>query len=65
METCPQCGGYQTSKINPPQGSSDYFLVSIDRNSSSVNPTSGMPLQAYGCLNCKGVWFKNSDLRQS
>lgn len=63
MNKCPQCSGYRTSKIDAPEGTSDFFIGSVDRgDENSINPVAGMPIQAYGCIDCKGVWFKNKDI---
>lgn len=65
MNKCPQCGGYNVAKIDPPAGSDKYFAPSIDTKSNSINIGNGIPLDAYGCMDCKAVYFKSSALRRN
>lgn len=60
MDKCPHCDSRNVGKINPPSGSNQVLLTGYNSNTNTVNPTSGIPVEAYGCRNCKSVILKSN-----
>lgn len=63
---CPTCNS-QHMELVPPAAGTTYVLTCAN---TTVNPpdflaTTGLPLELYGCVECKTVIFKCESLRRS
>ncbi len=59
MNKCPHCDSSSFSEIEQPAGYNRSLLVAYNSNTNEVNPTSGIPVKAYGCRSCKSVVLKS------
>ncbi len=65
FDKCPYCGSKLFSKIGTDNPNVKYVLTTVDlsKNPPSFNPTNGMPVDAYGCANCKAVILRNESIK--
>ena len=56
---CPVCNT-KMSYVKPVEGFTHFFLCSRNESTQEIDPTKGLPVQAYGCTNC-GTIILHSD----
>lgn len=64
MEKCPQCGSAEIAKLRPPQGYANIFLPEYELSKNVVDLTNGLVVETYGCVLCKGMFYKDSNLNK-
>lgn len=65
MNKCPHCGSYETAAITPPPGSDKYFLSAYNSAENTIDAGKGLPVDVYGCVSCKAIFFKNENLERA
>ncbi|MBG9550025.1 hypothetical protein [Cytobacillus firmus] len=63
---CSNCGSSNFDFVSPSTGTS-YVLTTVDqtKNPPAFNPTSGLPVAVFGCLDCGVLTFHVESLRRS
>lgn len=59
---CPYCGSNQFSKLDTGNPNIKYVLTQVDVSSNTFLATQGMPVDVFGCGNCKGIVLANQNL---
>lgn len=59
---CPYCNSDKLAPIVHSNPNTKYFLTEVDVNTKSINPMQGIPVDAYGCADCKAVILKCPNL---
>lgn len=64
MMKCPFCGKNTIGKIPPIEGSTGFFLGSVNANTNppSVNPAAGIDVNLSGCASCGTIFVHNQKL---
>ncbi len=62
MNKCPQCSSANTAEIQVPAGYDQLLLAAYNSKSNEVNPGTGIPVNAWGCKDCKAVFLKSPKL---
>jgi len=63
---CPFCSGPNIGKVTPPVGTTSYILTTVDTTQTppAFNPTSGLPVDLYGCSDCKCIYLRCESLKK-
>lgn len=59
---CPYCGSLHFGKIETGSPNVKYVLTQVDLSSNAFLATSGLPVDAYGCSDCKKVILSSDSL---
>ena len=62
MFKCPQCGNQGALPLMPTDGTTHYFLPSINVETKELKLDTGLPGKAYGCVSCQAVFFKSDSI---
>ncbi len=62
INKCPYCGSNKFGKIETGKDNVKYVLTQIDLPSNSFLATCGLPVDAYGCEDCKGIMLMHDQL---
>lgn len=61
MNKCPYCGSELFTKVNNIDGGDSFVMMQVSKNALDVKNL--MPIQLYGCCDCKGVQIKCDSLK--
>ena len=59
---CPYCGSENFTQIVHNNPNTKYILTEIDVDTKAINPMRGIPLDAFGCSDCKAIVLKCPNL---
>lgn len=61
---CPFCGKNTIGNIPPIEGSTGFFLGSVNANTNppAINPAAGIPVNLSGCASCGAIFLHSEKL---
>ncbi|OZV10800.1 hypothetical protein CIW83_18455 [Tissierella sp. P1] len=64
---CNFCGNNTVGKVHTTNGATSYVLTQVDTSKTPAEflATSGLPVDVYGCTNCKAVFLRCDSLRNN
>lgn len=65
INKCPYCNGNNFHLISDNNSNIKYALTQVDISTGTFLPGNGMPIDAYGCLDCKGIVLVNELLHKN
>lgn len=62
INKCPYCGSLNFNKIKTDNNNYKFVLTQVDITTNEFFPNLGLPIDAYGCVDCKGIYLANENL---
>ncbi|AYO30840.1 hypothetical protein D2962_09630 [Biomaibacter acetigenes] len=62
--TCPFCGNQNVQQLKNIQPNQTYALSIIDTDKGPTLPSQYLPVDVYGCLQCKAIFLVCESLRE-
>lgn len=59
---CPYYGSNKFAKVEPENPNIKYALTEVNIATKEFNPAKGIPVDLYGCLDCKAIIMKSDRL---
>lgn len=63
MDKCPYCGSGNIHPVKPEKGNG-YVIIEADTKTHQIYHDYALPVQLYGCLDCKSVLMKCESLEK-